>query len=57
MAQPLDPLRLKGTMLDTQKVAARNREKTGKEQRNPSELNPSSAGAGGGGAVDRMEVE
>ncbi|CAM9956964.1 unnamed protein product [Ectocarpus sp. 6 AP-2014] len=58
MAQPLDPLRLKGTMLDTKKVAARNREKTGKEQRNPSELNPSAATAAGGrGAVDGMEVE
>lgn len=38
MAQPLDPLRLKGTMLDTKKAASRNRDKTGKEQRDPGEL-------------------
>lgn len=38
MAQPLDPLRLKGTMLDTKKAASRNRDKTGKEQRDPTEL-------------------
>ncbi|CAM9725934.1 unnamed protein product, partial [Hapterophycus canaliculatus] len=38
MAQPLDPLRLKGTMLDTHKAALRNRDKTGKEQRDPTEL-------------------
>lgn len=38
MAQPMDPLRLKGTMLDARKVADRNLDKTGKEQRDPSEV-------------------
>eukprot|EP00904_Undaria_pinnatifida_P005279 jgi/Undpi1/1881/HiC_scaffold_12.g05268.m1 len=37
MAQPLDVLRLKGTMLDSAKVAARNREMTGRDQRAPGE--------------------
>ena len=72
MAQPLDPLRLKGTMLDTRKAAARNLDKTGKEQRHPGgeELllsktasggggsgSSGSAGAGAAGAGDAMQVE
>lgn len=69
MAQPLDPLRLKGTMLDTLKAAARNLDKTGKEQRHPGELLKTvavaAAGGGGGagagpgaaGSGDAMQVE
>lgn len=67
MAQPLDPLRLKGTMLDLQKAAARNKDKTGLDQRHPEELllkAAPAAGAGaagtaaaGSGAGDAMQVE
>lgn len=51
MAQPLDPLRLKGTMLDTLKAAARNLDKTGKEQRHPGELLKTAAAAAVGGGA------
>lgn len=67
MAQPLDPLRLKGTMLDLQKAAARNKDKTGMDQRHPEELllkappaggtNAAGAAAGSGGGGDAMQVE
>lgn len=58
MAQPLDPLRLKGTMLDTQKVAMRNLDKTGKG--GDMLLNAGQEGGGGGrggGGGDAMQVE
>eukprot|EP00903_Cladosiphon_okamuranus_P005999 g5919.t1 len=55
MAQPLDPLRLKGTMLDLQKAAARNKDKTGKDQRHPEELLLKAAPVATGG--DAMQVE
>ncbi|CAM9937713.1 unnamed protein product [Ascophyllum nodosum] len=71
MAQPMNPLRLKGTMLDMRKVADRNRDKTGKEQRDPSEIVNAgafvSAPRGGGGSsgtvgngrrrIDHMQIE
>ena len=66
MAQPLDPLRLKGTMLDLQKAAARNKDKTGLDQRHPEEMLLKAAPAGvtnaggdaaGSGSVDAMQVE
>lgn len=66
MAQPLDPLRLKGTMLDTRKVAARNWDKTGKAQRAfPDEGgegrkkmgNGISLNGNGHGVGDAMQVE
>lgn len=58
MAQPLDPMRLHGTMLDTRKVSQRNREKTGKEQRQTETL--AIGGSSGQAAVVRsepMEIE
>lgn len=54
MAQPMDPMRLKGTMLDTRKVVVRNCEKTGKEQRVPEALRQGEAGTAG---VEAMQVE
>lgn len=67
MAQPLDPLRLKGTMLDLRKAAARNKDKTGMDQRHPEELllkatptgvaNAGGAAAAGSGGGDAMQVE
>lgn len=54
MAQPLDPLRLKGTMLDKRKVAARNLEKTGKEQTSPGEGVAAADGQGAGGGAGRV---